>query len=343
MDICAICGKPQEGIIIELEEDDGQIREKHVCNSCWEVIASIAVKAVKSELKPLVDELEPLVEFLSEFKEMYNESRRFRGKAIKETTSGVDSVDDLLSHAEELLDDMDSLDSDEDLHDSDFSNDEKTIAGISNDVLANQLLSFAKELDINQDEADSLSRDVVDLFWKSKGIRNEFSASAKTRIKMKQVGKMARTKIVESIFSATNDELARELADYAKEKEGKENGQGIYIQTATSSFWRSKGLDYGMVSPTTEQRRAQIERLAQELIDKDFHEWRDKRLQMESQNLPRLTQVCVEWALSTGRNKVTTKDIKYFRQEKKIEMLEATERALYLSTNNELKTKRQSF
>lgn len=341
MDTCVICGKSREGVTIELEEDDGQIRERHVCKSCWEVMATIAVKAVASELKPLADELEPLVEFISEFKKMYSETRKLKGKAIEddEITSNGDAVDDLLSQAEELLDDMDLGAG---LEDDEFSNDEKMLAGISNDSLANHLLSFAKEMEINQDEADSLSRDVIELFWKSKGIRSEFSASAEIRIKMKQVEKMARAKIIASIFSASNDELARELADYAKKKEGKENGQGVYVQTAAFTFWRSKGLDYRAESLEVDQRKAQVELLSQEIVDKDFHDWRDKRLQMESQYLPQLTQACVDWARITGRNSVTIKDVKYFRQEKKIDILEATERALYLSANNELKARKNT-
>lgn len=339
MDTCVICGKSREGITIELEDDDGQILERYVCNPCWQVIATIAVKVVASELKRLAEELEPLVEFVSGFKKIYSETRQFKGRAIEveKITSKVDAVDDLLSQTEELLND---LDLGADLEDEEFSNNEKPIANLSNDDLANQLLSFAKEMDINLEGADTLSRDVTELFWKSKGVRNTFSASAEIRIKMKQVEKMARSKIVASVFSASNDELARELADYAKKKEGKDNGQGVFIQAATFSFWRSKGIGYGMESLDIEQRKGQIEQLAQEIVDKDFHEWRDKRLQMETQHLPQLTQACVDWALSTGRNKVTVKDIKYFRQEKKIELLEATERALYLSTNNKLKAKR---
>ncbi len=333
MDTCVICGKSREGIILELEEDDGQIREKHVCKSCSEVIASIALRVVASELKPLADELEPLVEFVIGFKKLYTETNKFQ-EHVSQMEKTASEIEGLLSKNEDLF-------GDEELEDDEFSNDEKQIAGLSNEVLANQLLSFSKEMDLNEDETESLSEDVVELFWKSKGIRNTFGASAEIRIKMKQVEKMARTKIVAGIFSASNDELARELANYAKKKVGRENGQGVYVEGDAFTFWRSKGLGYRAESLEIEQRKGQIERLAQEIVDKDFHEWRDKRLQMESQYLPQLVQACVDWARSTGRSSVTIKDIKYFRQEKKIDLLEATERALYLSTNNELKAKKR--
>lgn len=300
MNTCVICGKQKEGVTLELEEDDGQICETYVCKSCSEVIASIAFKVVSSEIKPLADELKPLVEFITNL-------------------TKLDDEDD----------------------DSEFSNDEKRFLGIPNETLAEQLLSFAKEINLTDEDIDLLDRDMLELFWKSKGIRDKFSASAESKIKMKQIEKRARTKIVERIFSASDDDIARELADFAKKKEGKENGQGVDVLSSIYSFWQNKGLDYSMPkSLEIEARKRQVERLAQEIIDKDFHEWRDNRLQMESQYLPKLVQACVEWARSTGRSSVTIKDIKFFRQEKKFELLEASERALYLSTNSELKSKR---
>lgn len=329
MSTCVICGKQKEGITLELEEDDGQIRETFVCKSCSEAIASIAFKIVSSEIKSLADELEPLVKSIA--KKLEDETGTFSKYISKLEETTVD-VKNLLSKNEELLEGEDD--------DSKFSNDEKQFLEISNESLTEQLLSFAKEIDLADKDTDLLDNDMLELFWKSKGIRNKYSVSAESRIKMKQVEKKARAKIIERIFSVSDDDLARELADFAKKKDGKENGQGVYVQSSTFSFWRSKGLSYRAESLEIETRKGRIEQLAQEIIDKDFHEWRDRRLQMESQYLPKLTQACVEWARSTGRNSVTIKDVKFFRQEKKIELLEATERALYLSTNSELKSKK---
>lgn len=331
METCTICGKQKEGFTLELEDDDGQIRETYVCKSCSEVIASIAFKVVSSEIKSLADELEPLVEFITDLKKLDDETGKFREhmSKIEEVTS---EIEDLLSKNEELLEDDDD--------DSEFSNNEKQLLEIPNDTLAEQLLLFAKEMDLADEDTDLLDSDILELFWKSKGIRNQFGASPESKIKMKQVEKRARAKIIEKIFTVSDEDLAKELADFAKKKEGRENGQGVYVQASAFSFWRSKGLDYRAESLEIEVRKGQIERLAQEIIDREFREWRDKRLQTETQYLPQLVQACVEWARSTGRSSVTIKDIKYFRQEKKIELLEATERALYLSTNNELKAKK---
>ncbi len=226
--------------------------------------------------------------------------------------------------------------------DRDIDNDEKAISSLSNDLLVEQLLAFAKESKLGDDDLEPLSRDTLEIFWKSKGIQNTYSISANASIKIKQVEKLARDKINARIFSASNDELSQELADYAKKKAGKDNGQGVYVRAHSHTFWRFKGLDYRTDSLEIEQRKDEIEQLAQEIIDKDFHEWRDERLQKESQYLPQLVQACVEWARSTGRTSVTVNDVKYFRQEKKLDILEATERALYLSANNELKTRKKA-
>lgn len=228
------------------------------------------------------------------------------------------------------------------LLDRDTDNDEKAISSLSNDLLAEQLLAFAKESNLGDDDLEPLSRDTLELFWKSKGIQNTYSISANASIKIKQVEKLAHDKINAKIFSASNDELSQELADYAKKKAGKDNGQGVYVRVYAHTFWRFKGLGYRTDSLEIEQRKDEIEQLAQAIIDKDFHEWRDERLQKESQYLPQLVQACVEWVRSTGRTSVTVNDVKYFRQEKKLDILEATERALYLSANNELKTRKKA-
>ena len=181
----------------------------------------------------------------------------------------------------------------------------------------------------------------MELFWKSKGIQHTFNLSADVGVKVKQVEKLARDKIYALIFSASNDELSRELADFAKKRAGQENGQGVYVQGASHIFWRKKGFDYGANSLEIELRKDEVERLAQELIDKDFHEYRDKRLEAEKNELPKLIQSCVVWARNTSRSNVTIKDVKYFLLEEKKDILEATERTLYLSVNNELKTNKK--
>ena len=194
MDTCAICGKSQEGITLELEEDDEQMREKHVCKSCSKVIASIAVKAVESELKPLIDELKSLIEFMATSKIQ---------EYIAEFEKTTSEVDDFPTKNEELFEDEELAD--RELIIDEYSNDEKAVAETSKEALIDELLSFAKDMDIGEDGADSLSRDIVELFWKSKGMRNTFSASTEIQIKIRQVEKMARTKIIENIFSASND------------------------------------------------------------------------------------------------------------------------------------------
>ncbi len=226
--------------------------------------------------------------------------------------------------------------------DRDSSNDEKIIASLSNEILAKQLLTFVKESKLGEDDMEILNRDTLEFFWKSKGIQNSYSISADIGIKIKQVEKLARDKLNEKVFSASNDALSQELADYVKKKEGKENGQGVFVRGAAHIFWRNKGLGYRPDSLEIQQRKDEIERLAQEIVDKDFHEYRDKRLEAEKVGLPELIQSCVDWARDSGRSNITIKDVKYFLLEKKTDILPATERALYLSANNELKTRKKA-
>jgi hypothetical protein len=229
------------------------------------------------------------------------------------------------------------------LPDGDSMNDEKTILPLSNELLAEQLLVFAKELKLGEDDSESLNIDTLGFFWKSKGIHNTFSVSADISIKIKQVEKLARDKVNARVFSALKDELSQELADYAKKKTGRENGQAVDVQGAAYTFWQNKGLDYRADSLEIRQRKHEIEQLAQEIIDNDFHEYKNKRIETEMKSLPKLIKECVVWAQNTGRSNVTIKDVKYFLFEKKIDILEETERALYLSSNNELKTRKKSI
>lgn len=337
MNTCVICGKSREVITLEIEDDNGQVDERYVCKSCWAAIASIAISVVMSELKPLVDELEPVIKFVSDFKELSTLSSKIKDSAseLEVTTS---EVEDAISK----LEDATNKSKDSRLFNYDSSNDEKTIMSLSNEVLAEQLLSFVKEMNLDEDEIDLLDRDTLRLFWKTKGIQHTFGVSAEIDIKIKQVEKLVRSKLDKRVFSASNDELGQELAVYAKKEEGQENGQGVNVRLAAYTFWRNKGIDFRTGSLDVQQRKNEIERLAQEIVDKDFHNYRDQRLEAENKELPKLIQSCVDWARETGRNNITIKDVKYFLLEKKTKLLEATERALYLSANNELKAKKKT-
>ena len=69
----------------------------------------------------------------------------------------------------------------------------------------------------------------------------------------------------------------------------------------------------------------------------DFYEYRKKRILSEKDELPKLVQLCVDWARSSGRRSITVKDVEYFLHEINVHILEPTERELYLLVNNEMK------
>ncbi len=225
-----------------------------------------------------------------------------------------------------------------------FSNDEKTIASLSNDILADQILSFAKETNLGDDAQDALNWETLNLFWKSKGIRNQSDTSLEIELKIKQVEKLAREKLFARVFSATNDELSQELAAFAKKKAGRENDQRVRAQFVAYTFWRSKGIgDRITDSVEMEQRKEEIEILAQEILDNEFRNRQSQRLEMEMIELPGLIKSCVEWARNSNRNNITIKDVKFYLLEKHIDILDATERALYIGANNELRFKKKAI
>ena len=92
--------------------------------------------------------------------------------------------------------------------------------------------------------------------------------------------------------------------------------------------------------PNPEHKRMKREKITIGYMTEIYCKFIDGNV--EKSKLPKLIQACTSWARNTGRNSVTIKDVKYYLLEKKIDILEATERALYLSTNNELKTRKRA-
>ena len=153
---------------------------------------------------------------------------------------------------------------------------------------------------------------------------------------------MARDKLNAKVFSVPDDQLSQELALFAKKKAGRENDQRIRIQSVAYTFWRNKGLGHITDSVEMEEKQDQIELLAQEILDNDFRNYQNQRLEAEMKELPNLIRSCVEWARESNRGNITVKDVKYYLLEKKIDILDATERALYLGANNELRFKKRA-
>ena len=217
-------------------------------------------------------------------------------------------------------------------------NDETEITSLSEEVLAKELLDFGKEMKLGQNEGDNLNRETLEFFWQSKGLQNTSYMSSTVAIKIKTVENIARNMLCDEVFSVSNDELSKELASLAKKKAGSETGQGVYVGISSHVFWRHKGLGGHKISVDTEQKKDEVERLAQEIIDNEFRAYRGEQIEEEKKLLPDLVQSCTEWARNTGRKQVTIKDVKFFIYEKNLDILDATERSLYLTTNNELKT-----
>jgi len=202
---------------------------------------------------------------------------------------------------------------------------------------------FAKESNLGDSEQDLLNWETLGLFWKSKGIHNKFGTPVEIELKIRQVEKLARDKIHAKVFSVPDDQLSQELALFAKKKAGRENDRRIRVESVTYTFWRSKGLvEHITDSPEIEEKKDQIELLAQEILDTDFRNYQNQRLEAEKKELPNLIKSCVEWAHDSNRGIITVKDVKFYLLEKNIDLLDATERALYIGANNELRLKKRA-
>lgn len=49
MNKCAFCGKSHDLFTLPMETDDGEKYNKHICGSCWDVVAAIAVRACATQ------------------------------------------------------------------------------------------------------------------------------------------------------------------------------------------------------------------------------------------------------------------------------------------------------
>jgi hypothetical protein len=188
MNTCVICGKLAEGTTIEIDDENLEPLEKYVCNSCSEVIAEIAFQTVHRRIQSLVRDVEQLKKFSADFERKYPEGSNFQGRVSKVERDASD-LDDLSSEDEESQED-------EEFEDDPFSKDIKAISDPPTEALADQLLSFAKEISLGEDLGDLLSHNVVELYWKSKGLRSIYAVSPENSIKMKQVESMARDNII---------------------------------------------------------------------------------------------------------------------------------------------------
>ncbi len=147
-----------------------------------------------------------------------------------------------------------------------------------------------------------------------------------------------RREVPAHIKSATPEELATELASFAKREFAHE--ERIWISRAAEFYWEQKGITKWEMPSDIRLKLEKAEMLAQQQIDSEREAELKAQLEKEKTQLPDLVSQCVLWARRQGLSRLTHADIDAFLLEQGIEMLSQTKRAIYSTANVQLKSKR---
>lgn len=147
-------------------------------------------------------------------------------------------------------------------------------------------------------------------------------------------------KIPIGIQSATPEELAQNLIEFAKTEFVTDKNEQVWINSAlTNYFWKSKNIINRWGLPVEiEMKIEKAEKIAIQLLQKESKEQSEKQIEQESADLPKLIEDCVKWAQQKGLKKVTHADIDAYLMNKKLDIHYETNRNLYSNVNLELKT-----
>src|SRR3989344_9504324 len=122
------------------------------------------------------------------------------------------------------------------------------------------------------------------------------------------------------IKSATAEELAAELVDFAKKEFP--DSERVYIPKVSQLFWGQKNISKWDMPPEIKFKIEKAEILAGNFVDKQFDAKREVRnneqLEKEKTELPSLVSSCIDWAKEHGLNRVTQADVYAFLLNKNI-------------------------
>jgi hypothetical protein len=141
---------------------------------------------------------------------------------------------------------------------------------------------------------------------------------------------------------ATAEELAEDLVSFIRKDYQGETSR--FSMFEFDSFWQDHNVGRWRWRDDIEPEMAIKLEKAEDLATKQFdHEDKIRRksqAEREKAQLHSFTDVCVDWARDRGLKSVTKADLQTFLMEKEIDILPETQKALYLKTNTELRTKR---
>lgn len=206
------------------------------------------------------------------------------------------------------------------------------------EALADDYITFFKELNKNSSDIDYFDYESQMLFWKSKGLANIYDLDVPTSIKKKSVEKLVITKLANQVFSIPRDDLCKEFINEIKRYSDPDIRLHLSTDQYAQNFWGKKGLgSYQFIGTEIQRKKDEIEKETQKLLDKEYDDYINAMKEKEKSLLPGIITSCVEWAKEMNRKTLSVKDIRFFLMENKIELSTENERAIYLYANNELK------
>jgi hypothetical protein len=143
-------------------------------------------------------------------------------------------------------------------------------------------------------------------------------------------------KVPAEIEEATAEQLANEIVAFTRQEFAGE--KSIWISQTARFFWEKKGLNRYELSPDLNLKLEKAERLAQQQFTAEREAETQKRLEVEKTQLPQLVVKCTQWAKERGISRLILADVDAFLLEENIQVLQPTKRAIYATTNVNLKS-----
>jgi hypothetical protein len=138
------------------------------------------------------------------------------------------------------------------------------------------------------------------------------------------------------IEAATPEQLANDIVSFTKKEFAGE--EMIWVSQSARFFWDSKGINRYALSAEDNLKIEKAERLAQQQLNAEREIETQKKLEIERAELPQLVEKCTQWAKERGITKLVLADVDTFLLEKSIQVLQPTRRAIYATTNTNLKS-----
>jgi len=140
------------------------------------------------------------------------------------------------------------------------------------------------------------------------------------------------------IKTRTPEELAVEMLEFKKKEFSDDENLGFHI--ISNFFWANKGIESYLMPSDIRLKIDRANILARREIEKEIEMQKKARFKKEKEELPSLVSQCIDWARTNGLKRLTLADVDAYIMERDLDILKETRRALYVTVNIRLKSKR---